>query len=282
MTELMRNAWRLGWLRFTDSGKLAAALFAALLFLWLSGKWKRQKSLYIYTALMSLLCILPVTAMALMLYQTRFYDYEWIWSLVPMTVVSAWGITELLGELWKDFSLSQWKRALPVTALLLAGLALCSGLGGNGFDRKAKQYERQHATDVLAQVLEIQGGDVCLWAPREILEYVRETTGSVQLLYGRNMWEESLNAYAYDTYSRELTELYLWMENVEPSGTAQVEDEQQGELWIEGESCMTAATEAGVNCILLPGSLEEGTAEKLAEVLGGSAVRLDAYYLLTR
>ena len=281
MTELMRNAW-LGWLRFTDGGKLAAVLFAALLYLWLSGKWKRKKSLFLYTVLMSLFCILPVTAMALMLYQTRFYDYEWIWSLVPMTVVAAWGITEFLDEQWKGFLLSQWKRALPVTALLLAGLVLCSGLGVNGFDRKEKRYERQRAADVLAQVMELQGGDVCLWAPREILEYARETTGSVQLLYGRNMWDESLNAYAYDTYSRELTELYLWMENVEPSGTAQVEDEQQGELLLEGESCVTVAAEAGVNCILLPGSLEEGTAEKLAQVLGGSAVRVDAYYLLTR
>lgn len=288
MAELFRKAWQLGWLRFTNSGKLAVVVLASLLFLWLSGKWKRQKVLFSYSALMSLFCIVPVTAMVLMLYQTRFYDYEWIWSLVPMTIVSAWGITELLEETWGGFSLSagrkrsRWKKGLPVTLLLLAILALCGGLGKNVIDRNAELARRQQASEVVAKVLEGQSGDICLWAPREILEYARAQLGSLRLLYGRNMWDQSLNAYAYDTYSREIQELYLWMENLDPTGMALVEDTEQGELLLDGETCMTAAAQAGVNCILLPESLDAATVETLAKALGGRVDRLDAYYLLTR
>lgn len=294
MAELFRNAWQLGWLRFTNSGKLAVVLLASLLFLWLSGRWKKQKVLFSYTAMVSLFCIVPVTATVLMLYQTRFYDYEWIWSMVPMTIVTAWGITELLEETWGGFSLSpgrkcsrwrqfsQWRKSLPVTLLLLAVLALCGGLGKNVSDRGSELSRRQQASEVVAKVLESQSGDICLWAPREILEYARSQSGSLHLLYGRNMWDKSLNAYAYDTYSKEIQELYLWMENVEPMGTALVEDAEQGELLLEGEACIAVAAQAGVNCILLPEYMDEETVENLAQTLGGRVDRLDAYFLLIR
>lgn len=281
MTELLKNAW-LGWLRFTDDGKLAAVLLAALLFLWLGGRWKNRKELFSYTALITLLCIVPVTAAALMLYQTKFYDYEWIWSLVPMTVTAAWGITEFLDEQWKGLSLSNWRHGLPVTALLLGILVLCSGLGENSADRRAELVRRQQAEEAVTRILESRDGDICLWAPREILEYARQQSGFLKLLYGRNMWEESLNAYTYDVYSREIQELYLWMENVDSTGTALVEDTQWGDLLLDGVSCMAAAVQSGVDCVLLPGSLEPEATEALAEIFGGSAVRLDAYYLLTR
>lgn len=280
MTELLRNAWQ-GWLRFTDGGKLAAIAMVALLFLWLSGRWKEQKALFSYTVVMAILCIMPVTAAGLMLYQTKYYDYEWVWSLVPITVVAAWGITEFLEESWKGFSLSQWKRGLSVTGLVLALLVLCSGLGQTGIDRKEERLQRQRAGEIIQRVME-QEGDICLWAPREILAYTRELTGAVRLIYGRNMWDESLNAYAYDTYPQEIQELYLWMENADPTGMALLEDSGQGELRILGESCMTAAAEAGVTCILLPGNLEPETVEELAGVWGGSMEQIGGYYLLTK
>lgn len=281
MTELLKNAW-LGWQQFTTGGKLPAVLLAVLLYLWLGGAWKRQKGLYSYTALVTLLCIFPVTAMVLMLYQTGFYDYEWLWSLVPMTVVIAWGITEFLDGHWKGFSFSQWKRGLPVTALLLAVLVLCSGLGQTGHNRNEEQSRRRNADGVIDRVLELQDGDICLWAPREIMEYARERTGGLHLLYGRNMWEEALNAYTYDTYSQEIQELYLWIENVDSAGDALIEDEAQGKLLLQGENCMKAAAEAGVSCVLLPGSLEEDTVGTLAKAWGGSASQLDGYYILIR
>lgn len=281
MTELLRNAWQ-GWQQFTTGGKLPAILMAVLLYLWLAGGWKRQKELYFYTILITLLCIFPVTAMVLLLYQTKFYDYEWLWSLVPMTVVIAWGITEFLAERWKGFSLSRWKQGIPVTVLLLAVLVLCSGLGRTKNSWNEEQIKRRKADEVIDRVLELQDGDICLWAPREIMEYTRERIGGLRLIYGRNMWEEALNAYTYDTYSQEIQELYLWIENVNSTGTAFIEDEAQGELLLWGENCMKTAAEAGVSCILLPGSLEADIVESLAEIWGGRVSPLDDYYILTR
>ena len=46
MTELMKNAW-LGWLDFTTGGKLAALFLAALVYLWLTGKWKEHRTLFL-------------------------------------------------------------------------------------------------------------------------------------------------------------------------------------------------------------------------------------------
>lgn len=281
MTELMTNAW-LGWQKFTAGGKLPALLFAAILFLWLSGRWKRQKTLFAYTVLTVPLCVIPVTAACLMLYQTRFYDYEWIWSMVPMTIVIAWGVTEFLSEQWKDFSLSQFRGGLPVTILLLAVLILSSGLGQSEFDRKAECADRQRAVEVLMLVTESQGEDICLWAPKELLEHAREQSGSIRLLYGRNMWEEALNAYTYDLYPRKIQELYLWMENTDPSGVAVIEDEEPDEVRLQGEDCIAAAAEAGVDCIILPNGLEEEAVELLADVWDGGVRELGGYYLLTR
>ncbi|MCH5338717.1 MAG: hypothetical protein J1E03_08045 [Acetatifactor sp.] len=281
MTELLRNAW-LGWQQFTTGGKLSAILMAVLLYLWLGGGWKRQKGLYSYTALMMFACIFPVSAMVLMLYQTRFYDYEWLWSLVPMTVVIAWGITEFLDERWKELSLSRWKQGLPVTVLLLVVLVLCSGFGQTGYSRNEEQIRRNKADGVIDRILELQDGDICLWAPREIMEYARERTGRLSLVYGRNMWEEALNAYTYDVYSQEYRELYLWMENADPAGTALIEDGARGEMLLKGENSMMAAAQAGISCVLLPGSLNADTVETLAKVWGGSARQIDGYYLLTR
>lgn len=280
MTELLGNAW-MGWQQFTTTGKSVALLIASLLFLWLSGRWKANRSLFVYTALMTLCCIVPVTAAVLMLYQTRFYNYEWIWSLVPMTAVTAWAGTEFLGERWQGFKLTGWRKGLPVTALLLAVIVLCGGMGRTVYDGKSEKDGRVQAREVL-QTVTRQQGPVCLWAPREILEYTREIDPSIQVLYGRNMWDAALGAYTYDAYSQEMQDLYLWMENVDETGDAVVTDAGGDRTALQGESCVCAAAEAGAECVLLPGHIEPETADKLAAAFGGSISRVDGYYLLTR
>ena len=77
MAELLRNAWQ-GWFRVTDEGKLMALFMGSLLFLWIGYEREKQKQLLRYGIMMAICCVLPVTAVILMLYQTKFYDYEWI------------------------------------------------------------------------------------------------------------------------------------------------------------------------------------------------------------
>lgn len=279
MAELFRNAWQLGWLRFTASGKLPAVLLAALLFLFLGGGWKRQKAFFWYTALSALFCIVPVTAIFLMLYQTRFYDYEWIWSMVPMTAAAAWGATQLLEPEREDAPLSGMRKRLPLALLLLAALALCGGPWRSGVDRKAERDKRQKAEKVLSLIAESGDEDICLWAPREILEYARQGASPLRLLYGRNMWEEALGAYSYDVYPAQMEELYLWMENVQQ--TEDVAQDGEGRL-ADGPDCLRAAVRAGADHILLPGRLDAETVEDLAAPLGFGVARLDDYYLLRK
>lgn len=281
MTELLGNAW-MGWQQLAEAGKLPALLIASLLFLWLSGRYKAHKVLFVYTAVMTLCCIVPVTAAGLMLYQTRFYNYVWIWSAVPMTAVTAWAGTEFLDRQWQGFRPAAWKKGLPVTALLLAVIVLCGGMGSDAYGRKAEQDRQRKAREVLRAVIQQQQGPICLWAPREILEYTREVDPSIQLLYGRNMWDAALGAYTYDAYSQEMQDLYLWMENVDETGEAFVTDAGGDQTVLQGESCVRAAAEAGACCILLPGHIGSETAEELAAALGGNISGLDGYYLLTR
>lgn len=281
MTELLANAWK-GWQQFTEAGKLAALFLASLLFLWLGGKYKTRKSFFVYTALMTVCCIFPVTAALLMLYQTKFYDYVWIWSTVPMTAVTAWAGTELLDGQWQGFRIAGLKRGLPVTALLLAMILLCGGVGNDGYDRSPEGDLGARAREVLQAVTSQQQEGACLWAPGEILEYAREADPSVRLLYGRNMWDIALNAYTYDTYPQELKDLYLWIENVDETGEAVVTDDQGEKEILWGEDCVRTAAWAGVTDILLPDRIESEKAEEYAAILGGKSVQVEGYYLLSR
>lgn len=208
MTELIGNAWT-GWLDFTSGTKLAALFLAALLYLWLRGRWKEQKTLYLYSAWMAFFCMLPLTAALLMLYQTRFYSYVWLWSLVPVTAVTAWAVTELCVGYLQELKPADRKKRLPAALLLLAVPILCGGIGKTDFEPAKEREERARAREILTEVRDSQGGELCLWAPREILQYAREFDGSIRLIYGRNMWDAALGAYTYDVYSDELRELYF-------------------------------------------------------------------------
>lgn len=275
MRELMGNAWR-GWLEFTDQGKLCALLLASLVFLWVYYKRADQKNLLIYTSVMTGFCILPVTAAALMMYQTKFYDYQWIWSLVPMTLVTAEAATVLLAKCWPDFPGSGWKKGLPAALFLLGILGLSAGLGiragnsGNAWNQEAEAEERLWAEETLEQVRNrFREGEICLWAPREIMEYARETDSQIRLLYGRNMWDPSLNAFSYDTFYQQEVSLAVWMSNVPETGGSE-----------GGADCAQAVLEAGVNCILLPEEAEEETVSCFEKILGVRAEKIPGYYLL--
>lgn len=272
----------MGWLSYADSGKLAALVMVVVIYFALTGKVKGPGGrLILYTAVGVVLCICPLTAAVLMTYQTRFYDYQWIWSLVPVTAVVALGGTVFLAEQCQ--SGGGWQKMLRniiVTAASVLILLFCGGLGEGSVDAVKAEQDRDHAETVLAQVREICGDEVCLWAPAAILEYAR-LDGEMELLYGRNMWDAALNAYSYDTCSEEQQKLYQWMEylddwDIEISVAETVQYVQRG-------------FENGADCILLPTKmsdwLPEGESEAvLLEQLGADESRdvtvLDGYYLV--
>lgn len=273
MTQLLQRA-ALGWREYTDEGKLAAALLAVLLFLWFARKGREHVSFLAYASAAAVCCILPVTAVIPMLYQTAAYDYVWIWSLVPVTAMTAYGITVFLWDYWKDFDGSQWKKGLPVALLVLCAVLFCGSMGREAWDLDEAKAERGKAYQLMEQIAEERGEKgIYLWAPREILEYAREADAGCRLLYGRNMWDESLGAYTYDAYDERRQFLYRWMEEM---GEAR-EAEHLGSL----DAVVESVLDFGIDCILLPGNALPETVERMERGLGTKARQLGDYLLFT-
>lgn len=269
MTELLGNAWN-GWRAYTDAGKLAGLLLISLVFLWIYYKRAPRKEFLIYTTVSAVCCIFPVTAAVLMLYQTRFYDYEWIWSIVPLTAATGYGAVLFVTEFLKEQARGDRKKEIAAVLLLLAALALSGGMGAEPWDYAGEREARQQSEEVLAALKgRMEGRELCLWAPREILEYAREYDGGITLLYGRDMWEPALNAYSYDVYAPELTEVYEWMEGI-------------GDEVISAEDCAERLEATRVNCILLPKTVEAEALACFGEVMGIQAEELGSYYFFVR
>lgn len=278
MTELLRNAW-MGWQDYTEDGKLVALLLAVLLFLWLTGKGKKQGTLVLYSSLAVFCCILPVPAVFLMLYQTKFYDYEWIWSMVPLTAVIAYGIAVFWAEYCGEYKNGNWGKSVPLTMLLLLTMLLCANPDRMLSDSRETKVEKQQAQEVLQLLLAaVPESGVCLWAPREIMEYARETDAAFRLPYGRNMWDASLNAYAYDIYDEETGLLYQWMTQAEAAEGVNAETES-GEKTITVEEAVVYALRAGVDCVLLPDEVAPEVIRRMEAALGVEAQPLKDYYL---
>lgn len=281
MWQMIERAWS-GWVRYTDDGKLAALAIAAIIYLLLVIKFKGPKGrLLIYAGIMTVVCICPVTAVILMKYQTEFYDYQWIWSMVPVTAIIALGGTVFVSEQCK--SGKGWRvffYNVVVTLASVAMLFLCGGLGEGNVDAVQAESDRAHAENILAQVRQQCGEEACLWAPADILEYAR-LDGKTELLYGRNMWDIALNAYSYDTYNEEEKELYQWMEHL---------DDWAIEISVEEvEEYVQRGFVAGAECILLPTEMSDWLAEPESETVLLECLRaheerevtvLEGYYLL--
>lgn len=318
MMELIRNAWS-GWLNFTEHGKFAALLLLALLLFWFgSGQSEnkkdgektvgskvigkkalenRHRTLVYYTTAMTVCCICPLTAAALMAYQTKFYDYQWIWGAVPVTIVIALAGTQLWTQLTERYAKGKgagWKTA-GITVLLICVVYLCGSMQSNVWDAEESAQNREETAKVLEILTENgQNKDICLWAPQGIMEYARALDGSVVLPYGRNMWDGALNAYSYDTYGEEEKLLYTWMCHAEATGEGEAEYGKTAVTEVAAENaektmqtrtitaagCMETARRLGVTHILLPSNMQQEVLTELEAYLGIQAENVAGYYLL--
>ncbi len=306
MKELLNNALQ-GWGNYNYNGKYMALLFLVLLYFFLrKGRGERFWSVLLtYTFLMILCCVFPVTAALLMCYQTRFYDYQWILNYVPITIVIALGATVFLEDRKKD---APKKRQTAGTVVLLVVLVILCGRMGQFivnpqteevvFDAKTEAAQRESVREVLAaiagnvenladgtgengvSVLADSGasdGQICLWAPQEVMASARVQQPGIYLIYGRDMWDVALGAYTYETYGEAESMLYQWMHCAEIAGEWDALTEE-GKV-IPGQACMETAVAAGVNRILLPAVMQEDAVHMIEKALGVTAQKLEGYYL---
>jgi hypothetical protein len=277
MRELLGSAVS-GWISYTSAGKFAVLFLGILLWSWCIKRFaeQKEKQLLIYASAVAVLAVFPPGAALLMKYQTAFYDYKWIWSAVPVTLVIAWGMTVLcLEQCRARWQGKIWKPA-GFLALLLAVILLCGNLNTDGCKGAAMSADRAATAGILDKLAE--SGDtesICMWAPEQVLAHVRELNGGIRLLYGRNMWEASLNAYAYDSYSQDVAGLYQWMKifcEEQEIGTRE-------ELVMTDIEAVGTAIRKGVNCILIPeGKADEisGDVEAAAKESALSVTQLEA------
>lgn len=272
--SLVRNAW-LGWTQYIDDGKYAVLLLGALLYLGsrclTKGNGKRTEEvntrLVVYASLVTVCVICPLSAAVLMLYQTKFYDYIWLWTLVPVTLIIAYGGTYFYQSCYNRY----WRgKILKPAACVLSGLALlllCGNLGDSqnaltgstGFSGGPLNSAEERTKRIMDELTENGNNtDICLWAPKELLQNVRAVNGSVKLLYGRDMWEKSLGGYSYDVYDEETIMLYEYMESLCGEQDVEQADDRQSEggACQDGQAyvCVAEALARGVNTIILPDS----------------------------
>lgn len=271
MTELLNAAWR-GWLEFTDVGKMAAPLLVSLLFLWTYYEKAGKREFLTYTTVAAACCILPVTAAALMLYQTRIFDYRWIWSIVPLTAMAGFGMTVFLVEALPDCVQKNRVKGTLAALLLLAAVLLCGGLGEKPRNTDSAE-DRSRAEGVLAEAqARMPGRELVLWAPREIMEYARAYDGSIRLVYGRDMWDGVLNAYVGSGYPPEIHAMQQWMDDGCREEEGRAEEAQVRDF-------LETAAAAGVNCILLPAGVRTEVLGQLEALTHTEAEVMDRFYL---
>lgn len=277
MWESVQNAWA-GWQSFTDGGKLVAPALAAVVYMLMrKGRLGPAGRLVRYGGIAAVLCICPVTAALLMCYQTAFYDYPWIWSMVPVTALIALGGTVFLTDQWKKGGWRTYLYNTVLTLLCVGVLMLCGGLGESRVDAAAQRQERVRVEAVLTEVRAVCGEEFCLWAPQEILEYARTRDGKISLLYGRDMWDAALHAYSYDVYSDEAEALYLWIEHLRDYGS---EGFGTKESAAEGREYVRHAFAMGADVILLPDDILGLEKQSLLFGEDVEIIKLEGYFLL--
>lgn len=219
MRELLRNAIN-GPAGYFGSNHMAVLVLGLLLYFPAVRRRCRPREgrLLGLTAVLLVLVLFPASGACLLLYQTRFYSYPWIWSLVPVTLCIAWGGTQLLWELTGQ-NRRDGRAGLRLSAgigVLLALLLLLGNLGRVQTVSEEEKAQHSRASQVVAYLQELpQMQETLLWGPHPVLEAARQQTGEIRVLYGRNMWEPEAAAYAYDAYTEEEQRLFDWMEALE-------------------------------------------------------------------
>ena len=282
MQELLRNAVN-GWTDYITDGKYAVLFLGSVLYIGYSQyKDRRQLNahswLWGYAVLAASLVMIPLTAVLLMCYQTRFYDYVWLWVLVPVTPVIAYGGTVFYFGSYQDFVKKQNGENSTLFGIVLAAVGLVMILLCGNIDRKVwtdgREAKEMEETALLLDYLTENGKnpDICLYGPRVVMEYARSVNGSVKLLYGRNMWETSLAAYSYDTYDEAVTALYEWMEELDTAVGLSEESYSDEAVQVYVETAILY----GADYLILPQEAGEGVCGQTASALAAVTGRLEA------
>lgn len=251
--------------------KTVVLLLAVLLVLWLGDKKKNHEThnrLLVYTTVISLALLFPVTAVVAVIYQSAYYDYEWVWSMVPVIAVVGYGAVRIYEMLERE------KRGRQIWWLgLLLLLFFC---GNQGCLKTASEEEAKTAVmarEIMVTVENAMDTEVpVLWGPKDIMQEIRRETGEIRLVYGKDMWDPKAGAYDYEAYSPELIRAYEWMDCVcvlssENVGEQEMALYEKYDIPAQLSEVVLYMMDSGVNVIVLPGNTAENLDKLLAETV---------------
>ncbi len=283
IVELLHQALQ-GTERYFTTNRMIVLLLALLLAgIFSSRKMAGEKAnrMLVYTVVLVFLLICPVTAAGILLYQTGYYEYEWAWSMVPVTVVLAYGITLLLKQKFAE-------KKLIVGTLVVAVVLFLSGNQGTLQSAEAMELEARTQVRGILHCLNEQPGQKLLWAPKNIMQEVRRQNGKILLIYGRDMWDAKAGAYDYEAYNETLTQAYLWLEeitelerqlkDVTEAGKAFAEICEERALEEPIEAYLWTMVDAGVNAYVLPGRTAELLRDELETIVKQRGMTIETAY----
>lgn len=278
-----------GFKQLISEYKLLAPVIGILLYVpvcWKKIKNTKEKYFLTYAAGMLVLLLFPVTAVVFLVYQTRFYDYQWVWSFVPLTGILAWGAVTIVcnenaglcgnAEKHRNNGNESLLRLCGIVAAVLL-IFLC---GNQGVLRQetTEEAKLQNAGRQILQYMEDNRGteEYLIWGPAGVMQYIRSHSGEVKLLYGKDMWDAKAGAYDYEAYTAEETACYNWMESVSASHNLYLlETNQATELIymsLADENQLKYAVQDGVDVIILPSQITPWVERKFDTIAGESKV----------
>lgn len=226
-------------------------------------------SFWRYAAVVCVLLMIPLTGAVFAIYQTNFYDYQWVWSFMPLTAVLAWGSVTIIFE--EIRAAEEKKLLLTRFAGVLAAAAVLFVCGNQGklVEVSEKEMQAQRAAEQILQYMEEEDllQESVIWAPKDIMQYLRSHSGDAVLLYGRDMWDAKAGAYDYEAYTSEEIACYEWIELLsDDHNLFLLEVEQAPEHIYEAlaqEEPLREAANRGADVIILPDQISAWMERKL-------------------
>lgn len=249
-----------GMEQFFTADKMVVLLLAVFFTLWL---WDEKlvgtegNRLIVFALVASILLLCPFTAMVGVIYQTVFYDYEWLWSMVPVTIILSYTAVLVYDT---KVGKNNWKKKAPLIAVFLFLLFWCGNQGKLNTVDEETGIKQEKATRIIGVVMqESLTEEIVLWAPKSIMQETRRQTGAIKLVYGRDMWEPKAGAYDYEVYSDVLISAYEWIEDLDKFiGEEQINLSVLKIQWeelkmdVRLQEILPGLLENGVNAIVVP------------------------------
>ncbi len=209
----------------------------------------RIRSLHLYGSIMTGLCLFVPTAMLLWFYSALHNPYPRIWAMVPILPLTAALLTELVLSLSKgsnDTSKKESRLYLFAGCLGLFVLLLCGNFGAVSPSRISFTGDLKELDLAEETINQLADSDSVIWAPRDLTEYLHRAPTPHRTIYGRDMWDNTLLGFRYDTYSEDIRALYDSMLYIEGATVIVLFDDNME----NGILCCNAAKDAGVNVLV--------------------------------